>query len=707
MEKHATNAFESIPVNAKGHFILNFYVAVYCVINHIRRLGEIGEDDLEKTFEKYPFLAAYLKEMHEYMPEDITWERAFAWWEREIKAWEHGSDEHMPLLSLAEQGNIDFRGRICLIIVGIVEEDSRFGTLFANLQEPLTNRRPSFELVNQIMMDKNLIENSWNVCRPLIEASLINMANKDSPRSEWVLHVPPVLWDVIKGEVGSQPVTWWQHYPYRTFPEMSELICPLDFMKRLRQVPALMKEDKTQAIVLRGQQGSELLQFMGAIACEMNRGIVTVDGSKSVTDQHWELLGPFCSLTHSIPVISFDLGPGETVDVPLLNSYKGPVGIIMGFEGGLRGQIVENAVTLTLPPLDSANRMLYWKKALAGYPVENLTDICEKFHMPGRYINQAASMAVAYATLDRSEKVTNNHVREAFRTLNRQMLDTLATRLEVKGSWNQLAVSETIASKLKELERRCHHRERLLEHLGPGFGSDCNRGVRALFTGPSGTGKTLAAKILAAELGMDLYRVDLAAVVNKYIGETEKNLHHVFSRAEELDVILLLDEGDALLGNRTNVKSANDRYANLETNYLLQKLETYQGIVLITTNAEGNIDMAFKRRMDVVVSFVAPHIRERWHIWQLHLPEDHTIDYPFLEEIALRCTMTGGQIRNAAFHATMLALDEGNVALTCSHLKEAIHSEYRKAGATCPLNDNGQRGDSHGDIEAFLDLLKY
>lgn len=707
MEKHATNAFESIPVNAKGHFILNFYAAVYHVVNHIQRLAEVGGDDLEKTFEKYSFLAGYIGEMHQYLPENITRKKASIWWEEEITAWERNRDEHLPLLALTEQCSVNFKGRIALMIIGLVEEDSRFGTLFASLQEPLTNRRPSFELVSQIMIDMEITGDCLNIYSHLIEENLINVVNKDAPRSEWVLHIPPLLWDAIKGEINSKPTKWWHYYPFNTFPELNELICSHAFMERLRQLPALVKDGKTQAIILRGQQGSELLEFMGAIACEMNLGIVTVEGSKSLTDQQWELLGPFCSLTHSIPVISFDLGPGETVDVPFLNMYNGPVGVVMGFEGGLRGQIVENAVTLTLPPLDSANRMLYWKKALAGYPVENLTEICEKFHMPGRYINQAASMAVAYATLDRSEKITNNHVREAFRTLNRQILDTLATRLEVNGSWNQLAVSETIALKMKELERRCHHRERLLEHLGPGFGSDCNRGVRALFTGPSGTGKTLAAKILAAELGMDLYRVDLAAVVNKYIGETEKNLHQVFSRAEELDVILLLDEGDALLGTRTNVKSANDRYANLETNYLLQKLETYQGIVLITTNAEGNIDTAFKRRLDVVVNFVAPHIQQRWHIWQLHLPENHGVDYAFLEEIALRCTMTGGQIRNAAFHATMLALDEGNMSLTCSHLKEAIHSEYRKAGATCPLNDNGQRGDSHGDIEAFLDLLKY
>ena len=151
-----------------------------------------------------------------------------------------------------------------------------------------------------------------------------------------------------------------------------------------------------------------------------------------------------------------------------------------------------------------------------------------------------------------------------------------------------------------------------------------NYGVRALFSGPSGTGKTLAARLLASALQMDLYRLDLSAVVNKYIGETEKNLNQIFARAEELDVILLLDEGDALLTQRTEVSNANDRYANLETNYLLQRLKSFEGILIVTTNAGDRIDSAFQRRMDVVISFPPPDATERWVIWQLHLPVTHT-----------------------------------------------------------------------------------
>src|SRR5690606_5621067 len=147
--------------------------------------------------------------------------------------------------------------------------------------------------------------------------------------------------------------------------------------------------------------------------------------------------------------------------------------------------------------------------------------------------------------------------------------------------------------------------------------------------------------------------------------------------AEELDVVLLLDEGDSLLARRSEVKGANDRYANLETNFLLQRLEAYEGIALITTNAAENIDPALQRRMDVVVTFASPGPDERLVIWRLHLPPDHAVDPEFLERVALACPLTGGQIRSAAQHAALLALEDGGT-IHSAHLKAAVQSEYRK-----------------------------
>ena len=278
-------------------------------------------------------------------------------------------------------------------------------------------------------------------------------------------------------------------------------------------------------------------------------------------------------------------------------------------------------------------------------------------------------------------------MQEAARALNRQALDTLAVHVNTEGcSWAQLAADPQTLGDLAQLESRCRHREHLRENVGELFGQHLNAGVRALFNGPSGTGKTMAARLLASALQMDLYRLDLSAVVNKYIGETEKNLSRIFARVEELDVILLLDEGDALLTARTSVSNSNDRYANLETNYLLQRLESFEGILLVTTNAGERIDSAFQRRMDVVVEFSAPAAAERKAIWGLHLPPRHAVQNSWLEEVAQRCELTGGQIRNAVLHAATLALGNSG-AINDAHLAAAVRREYRKLGAVCPLRE--------------------
>jgi hypothetical protein len=406
-----------------------------------------------------------------------------------------------------------------------------------------------------------------------------------------------------------------------------------------------------------------------------------------------------------LPVFVYDLAPGETADVPALPGYAGPVGIVLGLEGGIGGAAAGSALVLSLPLLTVEQRRRCWSHALHNHIGTERDELSERFLLPAGYIRQAAAMAISHAALDRRDNVEIRDIREACRTLNRQMLDTHSALLEGGGSWHDLVVSPPTMLRLRDLELRCRQRERLLPHLGSAFAGSRNRGVRALLSGASGTGKTLAAKIIAAELGMDLYRVDLGAVVNKYIGETEKNLHKVLSHAEALDVILLLDEGDSLLGNRTEVKTANDRYANLETNYLLQRLETYQGIVVVTTNAAQHIDRAFQRRMDVVVPFVHPEADQRREIWQLHLPAGHGIDGEFLDEVVQRCALTGGQIRNAAMHATLLAVDERYSPVRRLHLETAIRSEYRKAGATCPLDAGNLLSRPRG-MAAFLDVMR-
>ena len=697
--------FDHVPPGPRGHFLLHFYAAVDRVIDYVQRLSLLGGEDPAESMAGFPFIAGYLDEIQRVMPEQVEAADSWAWWEAEIAAWAARADGRLPLLALAGVG-VSFRSRIALLIAGLAEVDSRFGTLFAHLQAPLAHRRPCLETLGQI-----LGSDGWALCRPLLQAGLLEATNPEAARAELALRVPALLWDVICGDGEARPAPWCTLHPPERFPPVEALLFDERLRARLANVPALAGTGGVSAIVVRATPGSERLEVLGALARALGRGLAELQlapgrGEGDGPDEaRWRVAGPLCVMTGCLPVISYDLSPGETVEPTALTGYSGPVGVLLGHEGGLRGPLAAQAISVSLPTPDAAQRLSHWRQALGGRPADDLELISQRFHLPGGYIRQAAELAMAHASLDGRERVGLADVRAACRSLNRQLLDSLASHIEAGGGWAQLVVNAATTHKLRELEQRCYHRERVLATLGPAFVGSANRGVRALFSGSSGTGKTLAARILAAELGMDLYRVDLSAVVNKYIGETEKNLHRVLSRAEELDVVLLLDEGDSLLGSRTDVKSSNDRYANLETNFLLQRLEHYQGIVLITTNASQFIDTAFQRRLDVVVNFVAPQATERRLIWQIHLPEGHAVDEAMLSEVAARCALSGGQIRNAAMHAALLALDEDAAAVGAAHLAAAVDGEYRKAGALCPLADERHGRDGHGGVGAFLGAL--
>jgi SpoVK/Ycf46/Vps4 family AAA+-type ATPase len=361
------------------------------------------------------------------------------------------------------------------------------------------------------------------------------------------------------------------------------------------------------------------------------------------------------------------------------------VGIVLGKQGGVVGPGAEKAVILEVPIPDEHARKQHWLTGLAGMPCSDLDTVAASHRMTGGNIRRTAVLARSHAALAERKTVLPQDIRRAARAVHRSSLDALAARIDLDGLDDSLVVRDETGKELDALLARCRHREALRERVGPALRGQLNIGVRALFYGPSGTGKTLAARTLASRLGMDLYRVDLSSVVSKYIGETEKNLGQVFAVAEELDVMLLFDEGDSLFAQRTAVKTSNDRYANLETNYLLQRVETFEGIVVITTNAAEHIDSAFQRRMDMIVDFPSPDAAERLAIWKVHLPAKPELPPAFLDHVAARCVLTGGQIRNAVLHATLLAL-EAKRPVAIEDVEAAVVREYRRMGAMAPID---------------------
>ena len=257
-------------------------------------------------------------------------------------------------------------------------------------------------------------------------------------------------------------------------------------------------------------------------------------------------------------------------------------------------------------------------------------------------------------------------------------LDDLTRRVRPERGWHELVLPDDQVSLLSDMVQRYRNGGVVFDDWG--FPASPSRGLVLLFSGPSGTGKTLAAEVMAGALGLDLYRLDLSSVVSKFIGETEKNLDEVFTAAGAGNLVLFFDEADALFGKRSEVKDAHDRYANLEVSYLLQRLERYDGVVVLATNFEKNIDDAFVRRIHARIDFAVPSAVQRREIWVQHLPATAPIDPAIdLTDIAERFELSGGSIRNAAVTAAFIAAGQGETVSTV-HLLQAVQRELRKQG---------------------------
>jgi hypothetical protein len=290
----------------------------------------------------------------------------------------------------------------------------------------------------------------------------------------------------------------------------------------------------------------------------------------------------------------------------------------------------------------------------------------------------AASRIAAGAAGSRDAAAIAQTLWENCRAQARGRLDDLAQRITTMAGWDELVLPPEETQALHEIVASVRQRATVYERWGFAAKSPRGLGVSALFAGVSGTGKTLAAEIVAHELRLDLYRIDLSQVVSKYIGETEKNLQRVFAAAETAGAVLLFDEADALFGKRSDVKDSHDRYANMEVSYLLQRMESYRGLAILTTNQQQAIDPAFRRRIRFIVQFPFPDERERAAIWARVFPAATPVEGLDTALLA-RLNVAGGNIRNIALGAAFLAADEGR-AVTMPHLLRAARAECAKLG---------------------------
>ena len=337
-----------------------------------------------------------------------------------------------------------------------------------------------------------------------------------------------------------------------------------------------------------------------------------------------------------------------------------------------------------------AEQVGLWTSVLTGAgvtPNGQVEELVSQFDLTAEGIRVAGSLALnpGHANLQLGEGAPagdelGRSLWDACRHQARPALDDLAQRLEPAADWDRLILPEAQLSTLRDIAAHVRQRATVYERWGFAGRSNRGLGISALFAGPSGTGKTMAAEVLARDLRLDLYRIDLSQVVSKYIGETEKNLRRLFDAAEQGGAVLLFDEADALFGKRTEVKDSHDRFANIEVSYLLQRMEAYRGLAILTTNFKNALDPAFLRRIRFVVHFPFPDAEHREAIWRTIFPRQAPTEGLRPEWLA-RLDVAGGNIRNIALNAAFLAADAG-APVGMTHLLRAARSEYQKLERT-------------------------
>ncbi len=338
-----------------------------------------------------------------------------------------------------------------------------------------------------------------------------------------------------------------------------------------------------------------------------------------------------------------------------------------------------NRVTVEINKPAPEEQQQLWAAALQGQ-IDSSTDLPQRLAEQFSFNQQDIKRLAKFVTTHdhQNAKAFNDRLWRYCRIEARTGMEQLASRISAKATWNQLVLPPEQKALLRQITDQVAQRNRVYNTWG--FREKMNRGlgINALFAGESGTGKTMAAEVVANELQLDLFRIDLSAVVNKYIGETEKNLRKLFDAAEDSGAILFFDEADALFGKRSEVKDSHDRFANIEINYLLQRMESYRGLAILATNMKNALDKAFVRRLRFIVDFPVPGLEERKEIWQKVFPSDTPVAQPLDYQRLASLNLTGGSIQNVALNAAFLAAQHDDGRISMPMILNAARNEFKK-----------------------------
>ena len=604
-------------------------------------------------------------------------------------------DADLPFLRLIKAFDLTLLDSYILLLCLAPELDRRYERLYAYLQDDVSQRRPTVNLA------ANLLGNTaperfavWERLlpdRPLRTQHLIECAPDPSHYN------PSFLADALKVDHRITAHLLGDALPDKRLKDAVTLptgevafALPEAVITPIR---AVLPE--APMIYLQGAEGRGQSETAARLCAEYNWPLISVDMARLAaldipSDLAWRLALREASLAGGALLLDRwesclddKRQPSAELWTALLD-YRQPV-FLCGDEEWepLDLYRVRRLLRIVLPIPAYATRKQAWEHFIgseqAQVSAEEVDGLASKFRLTHTQIGRAVHTAVDLAQ-SRGEKVNAADLYAGAQAHASLRLGHLARRVVPRCGWDDLILPPDQLAQLGELTAWARYAHIVNDEWGFGAKIAHGRGVSALFAGESGTGKTLAAGVIANDLGLAMYRIDLSAVVSKYIGETEKNLGVIFREAHASNAILFFDEADALFGKRSEVKDARDRYANIEIAYLLQEIEDYDGIAILATNLRQNIDEAFTRRLDFLIDFPFPESEYRRQIWSAHFPVEAPLAPDVdLDQIAERYHLAGGNIRNVAIGAAYLAAADGGL-ITLAHIRRAIRREQQKMG---------------------------
>ncbi len=577
---------------------------------------------------------------------------------------EHPHEQDEALIDLARQFSITLVEILCVRLTMAAEEDVAIGHAIAQLQSPLTTHRPTVGLLAHCFGD-TLGARAVQVIGhgEAVRSGILHLSADDVPLAERQVSVPLPTSLALQGVLATWPGT------QRLRAGMEVPLGRATDRVLERFATQLSRGDAPQVLVIRASEPIEARAAAEQLCAYVQSPPILIE-TENLGD-----IAPWLFVHRAVPVFQLQLAPGDRRQAPHVPNFPGPTVVITGTDGEFENE-GRRVTEWRIPIPDRDERFELWQAHVPAALARTLAD--EHRHSAVRIAMLGRELAPVSGQAD----ITPAHVRDAARRTV-SGVGAMAELVDDDVPESALVVTPDIQRDLDDLVRRCRMRDGLVDDFGPALRSRYRPAVRALFVGPSGTGKTLAAGWVAARLGLPLFRVDLSAVTSKYIGDTEKNISQLLSRAEDNEMVLLFDEADSMFGKRTEVRDAHDRFANAQTNFLLQRLESYDGIVLLTSNSRARFDQAFARRLDLVIEFPAPGPEERRALWLAHLGTHHALSPARVNAVAAAAELSGGQIRAAVLSAAIHAGRYGRT-VEWDDVIAGLDVEFRKMGRQLP-----------------------